>query len=261
MDKTELIKYETYRDPYQIEKDYLQDLMLHTIYAKSEAQMVFKGGTALSKFYYSNRFSEDLDFTARQIDGEPLDYVKGLLDAVIKNMDYPTSYEDEPRQNRFKTISARIAVEGPRYYTGRKSTVQHVRFEINTTGSTIFPPVILSRQPKYRDADLYIAPVMDMRDILAEKVRALMSKGRRHKERDLYDMSFMLSKGGELKREYAMKKLEESGLVYSQEALSKSIDAIGSSWDDLKPLLPNQLMEYKEAKGLVGYGLKKAGLL
>ena len=44
MDKTELIGYETYKNPYQVEKDYLQDLMLHKIYSKSEDQMIFKGG-------------------------------------------------------------------------------------------------------------------------------------------------------------------------------------------------------------------------
>lgn len=263
IDKSELAKYETYKDPYQIEKDYLQDLMLHTIYSKSESQMVFKGGTALAKFYYSGRFSEDLDFTLRQVqvDTEPLDYIKWLLGEVIRNMDYPTSYKEEPGLNKFNTISAILAVEGPRYDTGRKSTLQYVRFEINTTGSTIFPPANLSRQPKYRDADLYLAPVMDMRDMLAEKVRALMSKGRRHKERDLYDIHFMLAKGGELKKEYALAKLKESGMECSKELLSKSIDAIGSTWDQLKPLLPNRLMEYKEAKDAVEQSLKKASLL
>jgi predicted nucleotidyltransferase component of viral defense system len=139
--------------------------------------------------------------------------------------------------------------------------VQYVRFEINTTGSTIFPPVNMSRQPKYRDVDLYLAPVMDKRDILAEKVRALMSKGRRHKERDLYDMRFILEKGGELKREYALAKLKETGTEYSSELLSKNIDMIKSTWDQLEPLLPSQLMGYDVARGIVRQGLEKAGLL
>jgi predicted nucleotidyltransferase component of viral defense system len=119
MNKAEIEKYRTYADPYQVEKDYLQDLMLHTIYTKSEAQMVFKGGTALSKFYYSDRFSEDLDFTLSRVDAEPLEYVKRLLDEVMRDMEYPVAYRDEPRKNRFNTISASLAVEGPRYDTGR----------------------------------------------------------------------------------------------------------------------------------------------
>lgn len=164
MNKKEIEEYKTYGDPYQVEKDYLQDLMLHTIYSKSDAQMVFKGGTALAKFYYSGRFSEDLDFTLRHVDAEPLEYVKRLLADVIRDMEYPATYGDGPTENRFNTISASLAVEGPRYDAGRKSTVQYVKFEINTTGSTIFPPVNLSRQPKYRDADLYLTPVMDMRE-------------------------------------------------------------------------------------------------
>ena len=45
------------------EKDYLQDLILFSIYSIVGKELVFKGGTCLYKFYKLNRFSEDLDFT------------------------------------------------------------------------------------------------------------------------------------------------------------------------------------------------------
>ena len=45
------------------EKDYLQDLILFSIYSKIGKDLVFKGGTALYKLYSLNRFSGDLDFT------------------------------------------------------------------------------------------------------------------------------------------------------------------------------------------------------
>lgn len=261
MDKTELIKYETYKDPYQIEKDYLQDLMLHTIYSKSEAQMVFKGGTALSKFYYSGRFSEDLDFTLRQAGTEPLQYIKRLLGEVVKNMDYHTSYRDEPRENRFKTISASIAIEGPRYDPGRQSTLQYIRFEINTTGSIIFPPVNLSRQPKYRDADLYLAPVMDMRDILAEKFRAIMSKGRRHRERDLYDINFLLGKGTAPGRAEMLEKLGEAGMRFSKELLLEAIGSVRPGWKELAPFVSHTPEAYEKVKDATIARLKATGIL
>ncbi len=52
-----------------IEKDYFQDLLLYQLY-KQTNQLVFKGGTALYKFYQLPRFSEDLDFSALH-GGEP----------------------------------------------------------------------------------------------------------------------------------------------------------------------------------------------
>ena len=45
------------------EKDYLQDLMLFSIYSIAGKELVFKGGTCLYKIYKLDRFSEDLDFT------------------------------------------------------------------------------------------------------------------------------------------------------------------------------------------------------
>src|SRR3989344_4624152 len=48
------------------EKDYLQDMMLFSLYSNLGKELVFKGGTALYKMYKLNRFSEDLDFTLNQ---------------------------------------------------------------------------------------------------------------------------------------------------------------------------------------------------
>lgn len=51
----------------QIEKDYILSWILHGLSQESflKNNLVFKGGTALKKFYFQDyRFSEDLDFTA-----------------------------------------------------------------------------------------------------------------------------------------------------------------------------------------------------
>src|SRR5665648_426365 len=52
-----------------IEKDYILSWVLAGIAANKKLQnkLVFKGGTALKKCYFGNyRFSEDLDFTAKE---------------------------------------------------------------------------------------------------------------------------------------------------------------------------------------------------
>jgi predicted nucleotidyltransferase component of viral defense system len=59
-----------------IEKDYIISWVLDGIAAnkKLRNELIFKGGTALKKCYFGNyRFSEDLDFTAKE------DIVRGDL--------------------------------------------------------------------------------------------------------------------------------------------------------------------------------------
>ncbi len=47
----------------QAEKEYFQNIVLFILYEQFGKELVFKGGTALSKAYGLERFSEDLDFT------------------------------------------------------------------------------------------------------------------------------------------------------------------------------------------------------
>ena len=82
--KDEVESYKNFPDPYLAEKDYLQEIMLHDIYTnrKSTRTFAFKGGTALSKFYSSDRFSEDLDFTLVG-DDVPVGDFEGILTGMV----------------------------------------------------------------------------------------------------------------------------------------------------------------------------------
>ena len=60
--KEELLETANFEQPYQKEKDYIEELFLAEIYEEAD-ELVFKGGTAMSKFYGSTRFSDDLDFS------------------------------------------------------------------------------------------------------------------------------------------------------------------------------------------------------
>lgn len=176
--------------PYQTEKDYIQDLLLHGMYSTAREDLVFKGGTALSKFYYSDRFSEDIDFTYRDTteSAAKIDFESTLSEA-LKSIAYETEYKQKPKINEFGTIEAVLSVGGPRF-NGRRDTVQYVRIEASIRGSVILAPKPLSRAPVYADAPNYVALVMDKAEMLAEKIRAILSRGRLHKERDLYDICF-----------------------------------------------------------------------
>lgn len=50
----------------QAEKDYFQEIILFILYREFGRELVFKGGTALTKCYGFDRFSEDLDFLRKR---------------------------------------------------------------------------------------------------------------------------------------------------------------------------------------------------
>ncbi len=255
--KEDLEAYNTFKDKYQVEKDYLQELILYSICSNSTYDLVFKGGTALSKFYNSDRFSEDLDFTSNKIDKAG---VKSLIDKAIRSIQYNTTYLEEPSVNEHGTISATISIQGPRY-NGKPSTIQQILFEINTNAILVKKAIPMPRNPIYPDAKNYVALVMDRQEILAEKVRAMMSKGRRHKERDLYDMYYLVGKGGIYNKETVIKKMNEVKVNFSEKELLESIENVKSTWESLRPFIQHNLEGYDHVSRTVIEAMKRDKLL
>jgi predicted nucleotidyltransferase component of viral defense system len=255
MDKEDIEAYRTYKDRYQVEKDYLQDLILYSMCSSADT-LVFKGGTAMSKFYNSDRFSEDLDFTAK-IDEAG---VKVLIDGAMASIQYPAAYLEKPTVNKFGTIEAEITIQGPRY-NRKASTLQHIAFEINTSAILAEKAIPMARAPIYQDAKNYVALVMDRREILAEKVRAMMSKGRKHKERDLYDMYYLFGKGTPIDNGVVLKKLNEAKISFSKEELLKNIEHVKATWGSLQPFVQHTLEDYGYVSKAVMAALEKNKVL
>ena len=250
IDEEEIKKYVQFKEPHQTEKDYLQDLLLNLVYSDSRYDFVFKGGTALSKFYSSGRFSEDLDFTIKVSDDEFFDYFGQFLEGIVKNMPYDTNILDKPTKNKFQTISCLLGIKGPRY-NGRIDTIQHIAFEINTTSLLIYEPERFKRTPIYPDAPEYVASVMKNEEIFAEKIRALMAKRRKHKERDMYDIAFLIRKGIRINKTAILKKLKEGEIEPTLDNLVRSIENAKTNWKYLAPLIKNPLEPYEKIKELI----------
>lgn len=252
IDKKILFKYKTFKIPHQIEKDYLQDLMLYGIYSFSTNEFVFKGGTAFSKFYYSDRFSEDLDFTMQNIKTDRLVYAKSIVDSVIESMLYPSEYKKgkDPEMNEYGTISTTVLVQGPRY-NNKPSTLQQIKFEFSTKSNLLKESSTMSRTPVYADAKGYVALVMSKEEILTEKFRALLSPTRKHRERDLYDIFFFLNKQTEINKSLIIEKLVESDLNSNIGDVPNSINSIEGIWKNLEPFVQHKLEEYEIVKEFV----------
>jgi uncharacterized protein len=173
----ELLNRRTLRYPLAIaEKDYFLALAL-TIIAQSPLNdiLVFKGGTALHHCYLSqHRFSEDLDFTALRHD-LTLDDVVAVLEA-----------DGLFTAKKVYTSPATIKIERM-LYAGVLGHASSIKIEIDQVQNVILPaqPVVYHN---VWNIPLTL-PVMDIREVCAEKLRAACQRAR---YRDFYDLYLIL---------------------------------------------------------------------
>jgi len=158
------------------EKDYFLTLALLIIdQSPLRTKLVFKGGTALHHHYLPQlRFSEDLDFTSLDED-IGFDEVASVLEAhdffsIKKQFISPATIKIEKLQ-----------------YSGILAQPNHIKVEIDHFQNVVLPP----QRIRYHNAwELdATANVMDVREICAEKLRAMSDRAR---YRDFYDVYFIL---------------------------------------------------------------------
>jgi len=180
------------------ERDYLLELIL---YATSEEKqsLVFKGGTALYKFYNLNRFSEDLDF---DIVGKKFD-VETLIKKVRRNLEVTgmqrTLHEETEHGNE---INIRFLARGP-LYDGSKPSMSRVSLNLSRRErpQNVHKKFLI---PSYQELPSFDLTVLDAEEIAAEKIRCILT---REKPRDIYDLWFLSKRGIALERRLVEKKL------------------------------------------------------
>ncbi|MDO8625902.1 MAG: nucleotidyl transferase AbiEii/AbiGii toxin family protein [Candidatus Magasanikbacteria bacterium] len=173
----EIINRRTLRYPLQIaEKDYFLAVILQII-AESPvgARLIFKGGTALHHCYLEQyRFSEDLDFSA---DKKPL--TLGEARGMFAEVDYLKIKRDY-------ISGATIKIQNLQY-TGPLVQPNYIKVDIDFLQNVLLPP----QKKKYRNVwglDFEVN-VMDIREVAAEKIRAMSDRAR---YRDFYDLFSLL---------------------------------------------------------------------
>lgn len=173
----EIINRKSLKYPLHIaEKDYLLTLVLQIIASSSLGKtLVFKGGTALHHCYLEQyRFSEDLDFSSNQT-AVSLDEVR----SIFKKVEYLNIKKDY-------LSGATIKVEKLQY-VGPLVQPNSLKVEIDFLQNVILPPQVLKYQNVW-GVD-FKASVMDIREICAEKIRAMSDRAR---YRDFYDIYLIL---------------------------------------------------------------------
>lgn len=239
-------------DPFLIENDYLQHVALICMYEEFSNELVFEGGTALQKVYGLERLSRDLDFNL--LFGEP----NAKIERVAKRMGdyYPTSITG-PKKIKHG-LGYKMHIEGPSFGSTGMRHILPMTF--NNEEGLLLKPDFKSINPGmiYKDPDLhaYSLLVMNIKEIMAEKVRALATR-KEVKPRDLYDLWFLLGSGFALDMGLARKKIEHDHAIFSLDNLEGRIKEIGPLWDsDLKPLAKN-LPSYEVAANMLLKELKK----
>ncbi len=91
--------------PFQVEKDYYVSLVLKEISKVKDLNIVFKGGTSLSKCYdVINRFSEDIDlaviFESERLTNTKRRQLKQEIIKIIDNLNFKLLNEGEIRSRR-----------------------------------------------------------------------------------------------------------------------------------------------------------------
>jgi len=226
----------------QTEKDYLQHLVLWGMYSYISKNLIFKGGTALQKVYGLDRFSEDLDFTLNLPLNHGIDTEKSVREKIerglkLVNSFYTLSYEKIKKNN---SVNYKLKIRGPLYE--KLQSIETIKIETGKRESVLLPTKVVPIIPVYRDLSVYLPIVMNINEMLAEKVRAILT---RKQPRDLYDLYFILHKSGEILKSIIAKKLEPYSLEFSIKTFLERIDELKPLWYELAYLL-KQVPEFDD---------------
>ena len=224
----------------QVEKDYLQHIFLLNFYRKIKDEIIFKGGTALQKNYGLNRFSKDLDFTMKsEINIEP------VLKHITINLKI-FGFEATKKKIKEDKIGNNylIKIKGP-LFNGTEQSYTCIRIEISKREKVIMPVKINTITPIYKDLPPYTVPVMNLEEIMAEKIRAVLT---RDNARDIYDLWFLTQKKTKVPVSLVNSKLRYYKKIFNQEEFEKSVEKKEKIWkQELQQLIP-LLISFKEIK-------------
>ena len=207
------------------EKDYFQTITLYILYREYGTELVFKGGTALKKCYGLNRFSEDLDFTCiKSIETRKLDL--GFKRFGIEYEKVTEGYPDG--------LKTTYRINGPLYIGIRQSLCKFI-VDMSFRENVILQPAVKTIGRFLREIPSFDVYVMQEEEILAEKIRAVLT---REKARDIYDIAFLADKGVKFNENLVKKKLQYYNEKWDKRKFLNRLEIKETSWKaELKPLI------------------------
>jgi predicted nucleotidyltransferase component of viral defense system len=210
-----------------IEKDYFLTVFLYL--TKGIRGIYLKGGTALNKIFLDHaRLSEDLDFAADR----PVREIRNELERVVKNSGFFTRIRADKTTKDF----VRYLI----YYRSYFQAESFIIADVNRKASIHLKPE-KRKMPNFYGLDFSIS-TLNIREIIAEKVRALIT---RNQPRDYFDAYFILRKH-HVDMKLVKMKLKEAKETFDTKRIFRNANKIYSRWDsDISPLT-NKKLGYME---------------
>lgn len=166
------------------EKDYVNSWVLYGIYTTAYGDdLLFKGGTALSKLYFPEtlRFSEDLDFT---VDGTFTGTESELRDALEtasrrSGIEFSIDEFYEGSEDGYPTYYIEASIQYRAMFDHKNTT------ELNIMGDEVVAASPVEHTHDYQDVNPFSLQAYSLAEIFAEKLRTIYQRSR---GRDYYDL-------------------------------------------------------------------------
>jgi hypothetical protein len=239
-----------FMDERQLEKDYLQHLLLYELSLDFSVQLVFKGGTSLKMLYGMDRFSEDLDFTLTGEDSRATTVRK--FERLLNRLSTSYLISGKKRRGTRTSLDLELRINGPLYEITKMS--QNIEVNVSIREEVLLGPELKTINPFYQDIPLFTIYSMNLEEIFAEKVRALLTR-KRVKARDVYDLYYLMRyKNMRPNLSLINTKLKLYSKEFSKDELKDRIESIGyPSW---KSELSNILRTVPDYESLSKYLLE-----
>lgn len=214
-------------DESVIAREFLQILFLNELYSKDFSRnLFFKGGTCIRLIYGGKRFSEDLDFTVNMDEDEFSFKLNELFGEISKK--YSVRFKEK------RTLSGRTSLLTATIQ-GFKTPL-YIKLDFSFRESVLEPDKVILKT----DYPIVISNFifcMSKNEIIAEKVRAIMT---RNKLRDLYDLWILQELGGRFDISLINRKLAYYNEEFSANRLIERLNSFNKKEyvTDLRPFVP-----------------------
>ena len=196
------------------DKEYVIEWLLKGIYeSKIKDNLIFKGKTAIQKIYFLKtwRFSHDLDFTALYPDND----IKAQFIEIFNDIEEGSSIKLEFKS--FHETSGSIIANVQ--FLGPLNARNRIRLDISLDEKLVTEPVLKGMDSQYPDIGKYEVGVYSIEEILVEKIRSILQRG---KSRDYYDVWMLLNVENfdlEVIKRFLIVKCESKGIEFKPELI------------------------------------------
>ena len=264
MDNIEIKKWKDYtkimgfKNSYSTEKDYLQEIVLNSLFYISPVNdIIFIGGTAISKVYGSGIFSEDLDFIFdKSYDVYVVENrVKKAIDEI--NNFYSMEYVKSKRRDMLRY---NLKIKGPFYEMSHSvRAIQTIKLDINLYVRPFYNPKKVLRTTIYQELRPYFLFTLDTEEFAAEKIKAIMERPT-PVARDLYDLWLLITKYNvKINIQMINYKLQKYTQVqgFNRDEFLEKVISIGEIWNTEMESLLNVIVPFDTVKDtVIGYVIK-----